>query len=156
LALSPASSVVVTDAQDAQKAMAGAEYVPGLPALTVGRFIDSAAILVACAKRVLYLVVTTPLAWATPGQPTWQPYVGRTAMAAANGAASQIDNQHFLLGAPQNLGPAAATAIANQAFRLDPGAIAALAYSDPYVGIEIIFPSILSAGVFAFYIESAT
>jgi hypothetical protein len=127
-----------------------------LPALST-IFLDSSTVLVNGAKKTVYLVVATTLTWVTSGQALWQPFVGRTGFLAAGGATSQITGLPFFkLGAAQNLGSAAQTSLPIGSYRLSAGAVAELQYPDPQIGMEFQFPSALTAGAAALYVEAST
>lgn len=128
-----------------------------LPPLSTA-VLDSAAVPVDGAKKVIYLSVTTALTWVTSGQATWRPFVGRLGFTAAGGASSQLDAQHLFLAAATNLGAAAQTSLPAGLYRLSPSTtnLGDLAYPDPFIGVELTFPSALTGGVAALYVEAAT
>jgi hypothetical protein len=145
-----------TYAQVTAGAVIGVETPLPLPALNT-IVVDSAAGATWGGKKSIYLVVSTPLAWATPGQATWRPFVSRNAFPAAGGATTQLTPSQILLGgAAVNLGGAGATSLANGLYRLTSIAVPELANPDALVGIELVFPSILTAGFALAFLESAT
>ena len=120
-------------------------------------FVDSAGGPVEGAKKTIYLVVTTQLTWVTSGQATWQPFVGRTAFLPAGGASSQLSGSGMvLIGSAQNLGAAAQTSLAVGLYRLSITSVAELQYPDPFIGMELKFPSALTAGAAALYVEASS
>lgn len=133
-------------------ALVVAETSIALPTLNTA-FIDSAAVPVTGTKKTLYLVVTTALTWVTSGQPTWQPFAARGGFLAAGGAATQLTASQVLLGAAQNLGPAAATSLAVGSYRMSSGAVAELQWPDPFIGVQLVFPSALTAGAASLFVE---
>lgn len=126
-----------------------------LPTLNTA-FVDSAASAVVGAKKTVYLVVTTNLTWASSGQATWQPFVSRAAFAAAGGAATQLTTSQVKLGSAQNLGAAAQTSLPAGLYRLSPATVAELQWPDALIGMELQFPSALTGGAAALYVEAST
>ena len=128
-----------------------------LPALSTA-FLDSAAVPVLGAKKVIYLAVASALTWVTSGQATWRPFVGRQGFVAVGGAATGLDVQHLFLAAATNLGAAAQTSLPAGLYRLSPSTtnLGDLAYPDPYLGVELQFPSALTGGAAALYVEAST
>ena len=138
-------------------ALAGAlvvtEVAVGLPALNTA-FVDSAGVPVSGTKKTFYLVVTTALTWVTSGQATWQPFAGRAGFVAAGGAATQLTASQVLLGAAVvNLGAAAQTTLPVGVYRMSPATTAELQWPDPFVGMQLIFPSALTAGAASLFVE---
>lgn len=121
-------------------------------------FIDSAAVQVAGSKKTIYVVVTTALSWVTSGQPTFQPFAGRTPFSAVAGAATgaTIAAGVVTLGSAQNLGAAAQTSLPAGIYRLSPATVAELQWPDQFVGVELKFPSALTGGAALAYLESGT
>jgi hypothetical protein len=101
--------------------------------------------------KTLYLLVTTAFAWVTSGQATLQLYVGRTSANASTGA---LDAQHLLVGTAQNLGASGTSLAINTLYRFSPAQIADLQWFDPYVGVQVVFPSTPSVGAATLYVES--
>jgi hypothetical protein len=125
--------------------------------------LDSAGVVAPAAAaystyKSLYLQVDTALAWVTAGQPTVKLIVGRSPWPAAGGAASQVGAgntfpQAVTKGASANLGPAAATSLAVALWPFSPADLGDLQWEHPYVGLEITFPSALTAGAARLFLE---
>jgi hypothetical protein len=94
------------------------------------------------------LIIDAALAWAVGGQATAQLIVGRSPWGPSSGAATAVGgaNQNFLKGAAANLGGAAATSLAVGLWPFSPADFTDLQWQWPYVGLELKFPSALTAG----------
>ena len=126
-----------------------------LPTLNTA-FVDSASAVPAGSKKTIYLVVSVALTWVTSGQALWQPFASRTAFAAAGGATTQLTSSQGLYGSAQNLGAAAQTSLPAGLYRLSADAVAGLAWPDAQIGMELHFPSALTAGAALLFVEAST
>lgn len=125
-----------------------------LPTLNT-KFIDSAAAPVGQAKKTIYLIVDTTLTWVTSGQATLQAFASRDPYAAQGGASSQLGVTQVKLGSAQNIG-ASGTSLAAGIYRVSPAAVAELQWPDALIGVELAFPSALTAGVARLFVEAGT
>ena len=131
------------------------ETALALPTLNTA-FVDSASAVPGGAKKTIYLVVSVALTWVTSGQALWQPFASRTSFAAAGGATTQLTTSQGLYGSAQNLGAAAQTSLPAGLYRLSADAVAGLAWPDAQIGMELHFPSALTAGAALLFVEAST
>lgn len=121
--------------------------------------IDSGSIIVPAIAPSTYktfvLFVDTQLTWTAAGQPTVQLIVGRDRWAPFSGAATNVGgaSNNFLKGAAANLGPAAATSLAVGMWPFSPADIGDLQWQWPFVGLELKFPSALTAGAARLFLQ---
>lgn len=135
--------------------------------------------------KSLVVVVTTTLTWVTSGQPTIQLFAARSrygvlggdtaatvwgasggvvlptvpflgSVGAASGfPTGNVPNASQLVGSTASLGPAAAISLAQNVYWFSPATAAELQWWYPVLGVELKFPSALTAGALQVFFEVA-
>jgi hypothetical protein len=179
-----ADTFVLSAGADPQTGLSGSEVTLPMPPQNNVVIDTGLAEMPGSRVKSLALVVTTGLTWVTAGQATVQLFAARskygvlgsdtattvggpigvalptTAFVGSAGAASgfpigNVPNASALVGGTATLGGAGATSLAANIYWFSPGGLVELQWWYPVLGVEVKFPSALTAGAFGVFFEVA-